>query len=105
MGKISRAHLLFPFKLIENSWEFVVVFGKLLKNVIKMAEENKSVAKLEELFIFLKNRKNINCISKILWKSCKINKEFMFLINVLKPWFIEESVAFLTVCSWYFSCL
>lgn len=96
---------MFPFKLIQNSWEFFIVLGKLLKNIIKMAEENQSVAKLEELKIFLKNRKNINCISKILWKSCKINKEFMFLINVLKPWFIEESVAFLTVYSWYFSSL
>lgn len=96
---------MFPFKLIQNSWEFLIVLEKFLKNVIKMAEENQSVAKLKELKIFLKNRKNINCISKILWKSCKINKEFMFLINVIKPWSIEVSVAFLLVCSWYFSSL
>lgn len=96
---------MFPFKLIQNSWEFFIVLGKLLKNIIKMAEENQSVAKLKELKNFLKNRKNINCISKILWKSCKINKEFMFLIYVLKPWTIEELDAFLPVCSWYFSCL
>lgn len=80
---------MFPFKLIQNSWEFFIVLGKLLKNLIKMAEENQSVAKLEELKIFLKNRKNINCISKILWKSYKINEEFMFLIYVSKPWSIE----------------